>query len=159
MQKSKPVVVLVPTAWHSPKHYRLLSDQLQKAGFPVCAVPLPSVDPAVPVNVHVATDTEFIQQQLVDWLAQGKDILLVLHGYGGVPGSAAAAGLSKKQRSAEGLTGGVVGIVLIAGFLLDQGDTVFSKLGGRFEPWHVVNVSSSQALAAIVCRCLGLNLG
>lgn len=145
MQESKPVVVVVPTAWHSPQHYSLLFDLLQKAGYAVSAQPLPSVNPATPVNVHVATDAEFVRhQQLLPLLDQGKDVLLVMHGYGGCPGGMAAKGLSKKQRSAEGVQGGVVGLVFVAGFLLLEGESVFSKLGGKFEPWHVVHVSLLQ---------------
>ena len=155
MQDSKPVVVVVPTAWHSPKHYSLLFDLLQKSGYNVSAQPLPSLNPATPVNVHLATDADFVRhQQLLPLLEQGKDILLVMHGYGGCPGGMAATGLSKKQRSAEGLKGGVVGLVFVAGFLLNEGESVFSKLGGKFEPWHVVDVSLLQITPAGLEHCM-----
>ena len=147
MQDSKPVVVVIPTAWHSPKHYSLLIDHLKRAEYEVSVQPLPSVSLVVPVNVHAASDADFIRHQLLlPLLNRGKDVLLVMHAYGSGPGSVAASGLSKKERSTEGVKGGVVGLVLIAGFLLNEGESVFSKLGGKFEPWVVVHVRCSLVL-------------
>jgi hypothetical protein len=44
-----------------------------------------------------------------------------MHSYGGIPGSAACKGLSKAERKKQSLKGGIVGLVYIASFALDQG--------------------------------------
>ncbi|KAL0019851.1 hypothetical protein WJX79_008587 [Trebouxia sp. C0005] len=62
-----------------------------------------------------------------------------MHSYGGCPGAAAAQGLSAKDRAADGKTGGIIGLIFIAAFLLHQGDCVFNGVGGKWEPWHCVD--------------------
>ena len=141
MQSPKPTLVLIPTAWHSPVHYVALFDLLTDAGYPTLSQAPPSVDPHLALNVHVATDEAFIRDNLLlPLLEEGKDVVLVLHGYGASPGAAAAVGLSKKERANQDRKGGVIGLVVVAGFVFAEGETLFGRLGGKFEPWHVVDV-------------------
>ena len=142
MQSAKPTIVLVPGAWHSPSHYTGLIQELQEAGYIVLSQQLPTLNPATPADVSVASDTAFVRQQLLAPLVEaGVDVLLVTHSYGSVPGAAAAVGMSRTQRVVEGKAGGVLGLVCIAGFLFSDGDSLFNKIGGRFERWDIVNVS------------------
>ena len=151
MQSPKPTLVLIPTAWHSPVHYVALSNLLTDAGYPVSSQALPSVDPHLALNVHVATDEAFIRETLLlPLLEGGKDVVLVMHGYGASPGAAAAVGLSKKERANQDRKGGVIGLVVVAGFVFAEGETLFSRLGGKFEPWHVVNVRISSLLVSVL---------
>lgn len=62
-----------------------------------------------------------------------------MHSCGGCPGAAAAKGLSTKERKADGKTGGIIGLIFIAAFLLHQGECVFNCVGGKWEPWHCVD--------------------
>ena len=149
MRSSKPTIVLVPGAWHSPQHYAPLLHEFSEAGYTVVSQQLPSVNPAVPTSASVANDTKFIREQLlIPLLEAGKAVLLVTHSYGSVPGAAAAAGLSRQQRQAQGSEGGILGLVVIAGILVGQGECLFNMFGGTFEPWHIVHVRADDSSAA-----------
>jgi hypothetical protein len=66
-----------------------------------------------------------------------RDVILVMHSYGGVPGSAAALGLGKKERTAQGKKAGVIGQIFYAAMLQKGGDGVdlFTAGGGSFPPF------------------------
>ncbi len=146
MAAAKPIIVIIPGAWHSPEHYSGVTALLQQAGYSVLLHALPSVDPQVAASHSICTDTTFIRENiLLPLLEEGKDMLLVMHSYGGCPGSAAAKGLSKKERTATGRSGGVIGLVFLAGFLFKEGDSLFSRLGGKLAAWHVVDVGCEVA--------------
>ena len=72
---------------------------------------------------------------IVEHLANdGKDVVLVMHSYGGVPGTQSVNGLTRQERSEQGKQGGVTDLVYITGFLVNEGQNVvdsitpFSKL-------------------------------
>ena len=140
MAAGKPTIVLVPGAWHSPSHYTELIGAFEKAGYPTKSSRLPSVGSADPRNESTEKDANFIRGGLLSpLLDEEKDIVLVMHSYGGCPGAAAAKGLSKTER---GSRSGIVCLVFITAFLAREGDSLKSALGGRFDPWCIVNVSS-----------------
>jgi pimeloyl-ACP methyl ester carboxylesterase len=116
---SSPTVVLVPGACHTAACYELLIPHLERAGFPVKALTLPSINHGSPTEATCAEDANFIRNTvLLPLIEEGKDILLVGHSYGGVPISAAAFGLSKRTRSKTGKTGGVIGLVYISALMV-----------------------------------------
>lgn len=99
---SKPTIVLIPGAWHTPAHFELFLQQLHDAGYTTSSKQLPSVGSADPKNQSVTADMDFIPESLLlPELDQGKDVILIMHSYGGSPGSAAAKGLSKAERTAS----------------------------------------------------------
>ncbi|KAK7403069.1 hypothetical protein QQX98_011180 [Neonectria punicea] len=143
---SKPTIVLVPGAWHTPKHYNLLLQRLRDAGYPTSSQQLTSVGSTDPKNQTVATDTNFIRESLLlPELDQGKDAILIMHSYGGCPGAAAAKGLSKTERAAAGQKGGIVGLIFMCAFLANEGDSLRSKLPGeKLDPWNIINEETGQ---------------
>lgn len=141
MTSPKPTFVFVPGAWHSPSHFGHLISPLHEAGYPTVPVALPSVNPDEAKQIHLITDITFLREEiLLPLLEDGKDVVLVMHSYGGCPGGAAAKGLSKSERRSEGRQGGVIGLVFIAAFLAREGDSLLSALGGKLHPWITVNV-------------------
>lgn len=62
-------------------------------------------------------------------------MLLVGHSSGGVPMSAAAFGLSSKTRSRAEKKGGVMGLVYIAAFMVNEGQEMMAGRGGTDPPW------------------------
>ena len=143
MPSAKPTVVLVPGAWHTPEHYSELIALLKAAGYDTVTAKNPSCDSSTPDKQTVAADTTAIRNDLlVPQIDAGKDVILIMHSYGGCPGSAAAKGLSKAELSAAGKKGGIVGLVFIAAFLAQEGDSLLSKLpGNQFDPWVIQHVS------------------
>ncbi len=126
----KPTIVLIPGAWHSPSHYHELILRLHKAGYATQCLRLPSVnpDPGTAEQADVANDIAFTREKILLPLVDeaGEDVVVVMHSYGGIPGSGAARGLSKVERRSRGLQGGVVGLVFIAAFPAKEGQSLVS---------------------------------
>jgi pimeloyl-ACP methyl ester carboxylesterase len=138
---SLPAIVLIPGAWHSPIHYKELTTLLEAARYTVSSSSLPSLDPANPDAITTMTDSKFIAENLLaPLLDEGKDIVLIAHSYGGSPASAAAHRLSKTERASQGLKGGIIGLIFIAGFVAPEGASLRDVCGGQFHPWVQVNV-------------------
>jgi len=149
---SLPTIVLVPGAWHSPQHYSALIDNLKAQSFQVVTDRLPSVGSKTPREQSVSKDADFIQNHLLlPILDSGKDVLLLMHSYGGCPGADAAKGLSKAERKAAGKKGGIIGLVFMCAFVAAEGDSLLSKLPGQvYDPWVIQNVSVTKATNIVV---------
>jgi hypothetical protein len=70
---------------------------------------------------------------------EGKDVLLFMHSYAGMPGAAAATGLAKSQRTQDGKAGGVVGLLFLGAFVVAEGSSCAGLMGGNLPPWILVN--------------------
>ena len=55
-----------------------------------------------------------------------------MHSYDGVPGSAAATGLTAVGRRQQGLEGGVIDQVFVAASVLKEGESLLSSMGGKW---------------------------
>lgn len=147
---ARPTIVIIPGAFHIPSHFSSLCAQLEKAGYATASIQLPSVDPSTPAAAAVGTpynDALFIREKLLLPLieGEGKDVVLLMHSYGGSPGNGSAVGLSKKGRERDEKKGGVVGLVFVSAYVAKEGQNIredFSTPGDakRFE-------KSSTALA------------
>ena len=136
MSFSKPTIVIVPGAWNSPIHYRPLVTELTALSYPTLCLALPSTTSATPKEVTVTKDAAFIRENmLMPLLEQGKDVVVLCHCYGGCPGGVAVKGLSKEERTSQGSRGGIIGLVYLSAFVMNQGDSLLSKAGGSFSPW------------------------
>ncbi|PVH94790.1 alpha/beta-hydrolase, partial [Periconia macrospinosa] len=143
---SLPTIVLIPGAWHSPQHYTPLIDALRAQKYEVVSERLPSVDSAAPRDQSVAKDSAFIKDALLlPIINKEKDVLLLMHSYGGCPGADAAKGLSKAEREAVGKKGGIMGLVFMCAFVAAEGDSLKSKLPGQvYDPWVLQNNETGQ---------------
>lgn len=150
MAATKPTILLIPGAWFQPSTYDSFISHLQQLSFPTAYAPYPSLNPSHPATADAAHDTETVLQESLLPLIEdeGKEVVIVMHSYGGVPGSSAARGLGKVQRVGEGKTGGVVGLIYISGFVLPGGASVADGQGGQLPAWVKQNEvrSSSQMI-------------
>ena len=135
----RPVIALVPGAWHSPIHYSTLIVLLRSKGYQVVTHRNPSCDSDDPNAQSVSSDAAFIRSNLLlPQIDAGKDVILAMHSYGGCPGAVAAKGLSKAELAAKGKKGGIIGLLFICAFLANEGDSLLSKLPGQvFDPWVI----------------------
>ncbi|KAK2865367.1 hypothetical protein FQN49_003643 [Arthroderma sp. PD_2] len=139
---SKPTIALVPGAWHTPAHYQDFLGEIEKAGYPTACLQLPSVDSSAPNDETVASNAAVVREKLLlPLLDDGKNVILVMHSFGGCVGSVAAAGLSKKDR---GSSGGVVGLIYIAAFLAKEGLSLFNALGGKLDDFVNADDATGQ---------------
>jgi pimeloyl-ACP methyl ester carboxylesterase len=148
MATKKPTILFIPGAWFHPSAYDDFISLLQDSSFPTTYAAYPSLNPSDPAKADAAADTHHVLQESLFPLIEneGKDVVIVMHSYGGVPGSAAAKGLSKFRRTHEGKRGGVVGMIHISGFVLPGGASVADGQGGQLPEWVKENEVRSPSL-------------
>ncbi|KAF2712413.1 hypothetical protein K504DRAFT_401252 [Pleomassaria siparia CBS 279.74] len=136
MAAKRPFFVIVPGASQNPAHYGYLSHLLQLKGYPVFSALLPSVGAAGKVSAE--DDAAYVRDKMLlpvlDY--EENDVIILMHSYSSVPGSAAATGLGKKERAAQGKKTGVIGQIYLAALLPKGGDgkDIVSAFGGHYPP-------------------------
>ena len=150
-ENTKPTVLFIPGAWLPPSAYSAFLHAVRNAGYPTECASYPSFDPKDSVHVDAATDTSYILKNYLIPLIEieGKDVVIVMHSYGGIPGSGAAIGLGKATRKQEGRKGGVVGLVHSSGFVLSEGLSCADGQGGSLPAWIKENYVRFQSLQSI----------
>lgn len=78
-----------------------------------------------------ATAIQKVTSKLAD---EGQQIILVMHSYGGIPGTESAKGLSWERRQANGEQGGIIALVYVSAYLIKEGMSVMSVAGGAEWP-------------------------
>ncbi|KAJ5464343.1 alpha/beta-hydrolase, partial [Penicillium daleae] len=77
-----PTIVFIPGAWHTCEYYKHVISILTAKGFPTATVDLPSVGGISPM-----ADDAAIQKVTSELASDGQKIILVMHSYGGIPGT------------------------------------------------------------------------
>jgi pimeloyl-ACP methyl ester carboxylesterase len=144
----KPVFVLAPGAWHTPDCFQTTQDELHAQGWETRAVTYPSVG-AEPPNKGLFDDAAAVRAEIQTLADQGRQVIVVVHSYGGLVGAEAVKGLGYKQRKAEGKTGGVTLLVYLAAFVTPRGASILKMLGGQPLPWMSFQVSNFFAIRAL----------
>lgn len=149
----KPTVLFIPGAWFKVAAYNIFLSSLRNIGYPVTASEYPSLNPAPnDHDIGCARDTSYLRDKfllpLVD--EQSKDVVLVMHSYGGMPGAGAAQGLSKKLRKRSGKDGGVVGLIMISALVVPPAISCAGSMGGDTSPWVIKDVVSSRRPTTLV---------
>jgi len=143
-------ILLVPGAWITPAAYQPFLQALHDEGYDARCASYPSLDPKDPTNLDVQADTEAIAAVLRPIVEEEeKEVLLVLHSYAGMPGAAAAVGLSRSQRAKEGKAGGVVGLSFIGAFVVPEGLSCAGLQGGNLPPWILLDEVGRPSLLSL----------
>ncbi len=58
----------------------------------------------------------------------GKDVVLVMHSSGAIPGCQAVTSFERSLRIKEGKRGGIISLVLVGGLLVDEGESLKSTM-------------------------------
>lgn len=146
MTDKRPFIVIIPGASQNPAHYGYLSHLLLQAGYPVLTALLPTLAATGPVTID--DDASYIRDRMLlpvlDY--EERDVVLLMHSYGSVPGSASAHGLGPSSRLAQGKKTAVLGQIFFATMLVRGGDgkTTVDVFGGAY-PSHIEpDVSSAH---------------
>ncbi|KIW95965.1 uncharacterized protein Z519_03031 [Cladophialophora bantiana CBS 173.52] len=141
--------VLVPGGFSGPECYGRVVDILQATGGEVHALRNPSVPVEKTGSSKLHTmhdDAQQVARTIEAATGRGKDVVVVMHSYGGFPGTEAVKGQDKTSRAAQGLEGGVVALVYIASVIPSKGmsmhsftmaerlPTILGNLGGWIAP-------------------------
>ncbi|EHK22132.1 uncharacterized protein TRIVIDRAFT_29562 [Trichoderma virens Gv29-8] len=128
----KPQVFIIPGAYHPGSVMNLFIKSLKAAGFSAETTTNPSAGTA---GATTQEDIANVRALLTPHIAEGKDIVVVAHSYGGVIASGVIAGLDKRGREAQGLRGGIVGVICLAALLNAPGLSIFEMMGGKWSDW------------------------
>lgn len=109
----KPIFVLAPGAWHTPDCFELIQDKLHAQGYETRGVVYPSVG-AEPPDKGLFDDAAALRAEIEMHANQERQVIVVVHSYGGLVGAEAVKGLGHKQRKTEGKNGGVTLLVYLA---------------------------------------------
>ncbi|PVH96098.1 hypothetical protein DM02DRAFT_688615 [Periconia macrospinosa] len=136
MTTKHPFIVIVPGASQSPAHYAYLTHLLQLQGYPVVSALLPSV--GATGSVTVEDDANYVRDKMLLPVLDHEehDVIMLMHSYSSVPGSVAARGLGKKERTASGKKAGIIGQIYLASLLAKGGgeETIVGIFGGNYPP-------------------------
>jgi rhodanese-related sulfurtransferase len=144
MTQPLPTIVFFAGAFADPSCFDTLSSLFREAGYPTNYAYVSTLNPSNATIVSTSKDAEEARNKyILPLLEDGKDVVVLVHSYGGVVGGQAAAGLSKKSRSAAGKAGGVIGLIYLAGNIVGEGETLLQAVGGAYPPFIKQNYVSS----------------
>lgn len=145
MAAARPIIVFFAGAFANPSCFDALAALFKNEGYLTVYAQVLSLNASKPEEVTTARDAEHTRKEvLLPLLQDGKDVIVFTHSYGGIVGGAAAAGLSKKSRTAEGKKGGVIGLLYLAGNIVHEGKTLLEAVGGAYPPFIKENTVSKN---------------
>lgn len=107
---SKPTFVLVPGAWLSASTWDKVVSLLSTAGYKSVAVTLPST--SGDISASFLDDVEAVRAAITSETDASRDVVVVVHSYGGHVGQSALKGLPTRQD--PGPKGKVLGLAMMA---------------------------------------------
>lgn len=116
-----PTIVIVPAACQPPSLYVPFTKALSAHSILSTVIPTPSVG-ASPGLKDFSADVTLTRNTVINLIDEAKDVIVLMHSYGGIPGSAALDGLGKSTREKEGKSNGVVRLVYVCSFALRVGE-------------------------------------
>lgn len=96
-------------------------------------------------------DVEVVREAAEAIVSTGQDAILVMHSYGGIPGSEAMKYFLDKNDGQNG-RGKVVAMVWICAFVGPAGASLFQGIGNQDLPWFRVDVSLPCKLYLILVK-------
>lgn len=147
---SKPTLVFVPGAWHTAETWTQTIAELKPKGFECIAVTLPST---VSVSAGFGDDVKAVQDAVRAESDKGRDVVLVVHSYGGHVGNSAIRGFAQKAHDdtvksqvQDGSSSGyIIGMAMIATGFSATGLNFLELLGGNPPPFWVADTEKGTA--------------
>lgn len=114
-------IIFLPGMWHQASTFDTVRTLIPKK-YETISETLPCVAADDYSKVDLADDIEFVRQKLLmPLIDHGNNVVVVMHSFGGLPGSAAVEGLRKDERQKQGQKGGVVGLIYMAALMVPEG--------------------------------------
>ena len=143
----KPTIVVVPGSFSAPYFYNTFISQLTAHKYDVVVADLSSVGGKAAATM--IDDDQAIQDVTSKVAGESKDIVLIMHSYGGVPGTESVHGVTKEEREASGKIGGVVALLYVTTFLAGPGKSLGSTVGEGAGVPDYVKVEVRRAFTSI----------
>jgi hypothetical protein len=145
---TKPGIVLVTGAWHTPVHFEILRAALEARGYETYVPRLPTLGTT---GLTWKDDAAAVQQIVEKRMDEGKEFVIAAHSYGGIPGCGATKGYTIHDRAAASKKGGFRAILFISAFTIPEpGLDLLTAFGGTFPLWmaHDIPYSGVSRLEA-----------
>ncbi|KAI1304706.1 hypothetical protein F5Y03DRAFT_406718 [Xylaria venustula] len=133
MPTNKPVYIFVGGVLHTPAFFEQQIKEMSALGFDSTAVAYPTCGDGTE-DAKQWDEVTAIQEATTAHLDAGRTV--VLHSYGGWPGSRAVKGLDKEARKKAGKATGIIEVVFLAAFLLPENAPVANY--SYLPPWLTV---------------------
>ena len=138
-EPQQPAFVLVGGVSHTPAFFDIFVKELEVYGYRAHAVSYPTVGRNT-LGKKQENEVKAIQKAISHFVDdQQQDVILLLHSYGGWPGSRAVNGFDKDTREKQGKKCGIVEVVFLAAFLLP--DNAPMSQYSRLPDWLTNEVS------------------
>jgi len=141
---NKPVLILVPGAWHTIEIWDKVISILEAQGYKCVGVPLPSTNGTN--TTTFGDDVQAVQKAIETETSQGLDVVLVVHSYGGAVGQSAIKGFAKPKTGAAD-HGYVIGLASMASGFSQTGISFIDGLGGKPPPTWTAGSDGYATLA------------
>lgn len=115
----KPTILLVHDAFHTSTHFESLANELRQANCEVAIAQLPSSSSSYQPSVFEADVHAVFEAGRTD-IEASRNVILVMHGYGSLPGSVAADRLNQHSLNRP-RAGEVTQLIFIAGVIAEEG--------------------------------------
>lgn len=148
-----PTVVIVPGACQPPSLYAPFAKGLEAHSIPSIVIPTPSVG-AYPGLKDFSDDVGLIRDTVSKLIDEAKDVVVLMHSYGGIPGSAALKGLGKSTRGSEQKKNGVVRLVYVSTLLLKEGEQM-PDAGNLEQLRRYASEGLDEEVCSLECTALG----
>ncbi|KAF7555613.1 hypothetical protein G7046_g6522 [Stylonectria norvegica] len=152
----KPTLVLVPGAWHRGSTWNKVVPLLEAQQYKCVIVALPSASSNP--DATFLEDIEAVRNAITASTCQGRDVVLVVHSYGGAVAASAIKGLARNQK--EGSTtenkseGAVIGMAMMASGFIHTGVSFLDGAGGKPPPSWKADTDSGFAVIVVDPRQL-----
>ncbi|KAE8440901.1 hypothetical protein EG329_006322 [Mollisiaceae sp. DMI_Dod_QoI] len=143
----KPTLVFVPGAWHSASTWDKVTSLLETYEYKCISVPLPSTfsDP----SATFYADMKAVRDAIEGETTQGRDVVVVVHSYGGLVGVSAIKGLTvtkeETSTSTKDQSGHVIGVIMMATGFAITGMSFLDGAGGKPPPIWKANEETGFA--------------
>ncbi|EUC44144.1 hypothetical protein COCMIDRAFT_27452 [Bipolaris oryzae ATCC 44560] len=133
---TKPHIVLVPGAVHTPACMAPLMEKLQALGYTMHCQQMASTGNSSPPS-DLSEDIGVLRRTVEEAIGHGNNVIVAPHSWGGVVTGTGLKGLSKGERQAQGLKGGVIRIAFMASFVLPEGVSLMQRTHNVASPTFV----------------------
>lgn len=150
----QPTLIFVPGAWHSSDTWAQVIAQLTPQGYKCIAVSLPST---MDINAGFGDDVQAVQTAIQAETTNDKDVVLIVHSYGGQVGNSAIRGFAKQSHNGSPArgdknSGHVIGLAMMATGFTITGVGFLEGAGGKPPPQWVADTDTGLATIVVDAR-------
>ena len=142
-------LIFIPGAWHRSNYWQPITKALENKGYKCIAPHFAFSDPTEPASPSIKPDVDLLQSIIRSETSAGNNVAIFCHSWGGVPGSACVKGFTRKDPSAltaasQSGGGHVIGLGVMAGFLVGTGESLYTFIPERKTEWWVTNDANGR---------------